>query len=116
MPPPGHGVHHYYFRLFALDTELPVEPGLEKKAILDAIRGHVLADGVLMGTYETEEVTGAELRAGPAMGECGQIANLPPFWQVGNLPHVAIFLERAIIPNPRSLAHARPTPPPRSAS
>jgi hypothetical protein len=26
----------------------------------------------------------------------GQIANLPCFQQVGNLPHVAVFLERAI--------------------
>jgi Raf kinase inhibitor-like YbhB/YbcL family protein len=55
MPPPGHGVHHYYFKLFALDTELSVEPGLDKKAILDAIRNHVLADGVLMGTYERKK-------------------------------------------------------------
>jgi hypothetical protein len=27
----------------------------------------------------------------------GQIANLPLFWQVSNPPHVAIFLERAIV-------------------
>ena len=26
----------------------------------------------------------------------GRIANLPPFWQVGNMPHVAVFLGRAI--------------------
>jgi phosphatidylethanolamine-binding protein (PEBP) family uncharacterized protein len=55
MPPPGHGVHHYYFRLSALDTELSVAPGLDKKAILDAIRGHVLAEGTLMGTYERKK-------------------------------------------------------------
>ena len=55
MPPQGHGVHHYYFRLYALDAELSVQPGLDKKAILDAIRGHVLADGVLMGTYERKK-------------------------------------------------------------
>ena len=35
--------------------ELSVSPGLDKKAILDAIRGHVLADGVLMGTYERKK-------------------------------------------------------------
>ena len=52
MPPPGHGVHHYYFKLYALDAPLPDEPGLDKKALLEKIRGHVLAEGVLMGTYE----------------------------------------------------------------
>jgi Raf kinase inhibitor-like YbhB/YbcL family protein len=55
MPPPGHGVHHYYFKLYALDAELAVEPGLDKKAILDAIRNHILADGTLMGTYERKK-------------------------------------------------------------
>ena len=30
-------------------------------------------------------------------GSVGQLANLPLFWQVGKLPHVAIFLERAIL-------------------
>lgn len=52
MPPPGHGVHHYYFKLYALDAPLDVEPGLDKKAILEKIRDHVLADGALMGIYE----------------------------------------------------------------
>jgi Raf kinase inhibitor-like YbhB/YbcL family protein len=52
MPPPGHGVHHYYFKLYALDTDLTVEPGLDKKALLNAIADHILAEGVLMGTYE----------------------------------------------------------------
>jgi Raf kinase inhibitor-like YbhB/YbcL family protein len=52
MPPPGHGVHHYYFKLYALDTQLDVESGLEKKAILEKIADHILAEGVLMGTYQ----------------------------------------------------------------
>ncbi len=52
MPPPGHGVHHYYFKLYALDAPLEAEPGLDKKAVLEKIRGHVLAEGVLMGTYQ----------------------------------------------------------------
>jgi len=37
MPPPGHGLHHYYFKLYALDTELAVEPGLDKDALLARI-------------------------------------------------------------------------------
>ena len=52
MPPQGHGVHHYYFKLYALDAVLDLEPGLDKKALLEKIDGHVLAEGVLMGTYE----------------------------------------------------------------
>jgi Raf kinase inhibitor-like YbhB/YbcL family protein len=52
MPPPGHGTHHYYFRIYAIGAKLPVEPGLDKKRVLQEIEGHVLAEGVLMGTYE----------------------------------------------------------------
>ena len=51
-PPPGHGVHHYHFRLFALDTPLNVKPGLDKDALLEVMSGHVLAKGELVGTYE----------------------------------------------------------------
>jgi hypothetical protein len=51
-PPPGHGVHHYYFKLYALDAPLGEEPGLDKKALMEKIKAHVLAEGVLMGTYE----------------------------------------------------------------
>ena len=45
-------VHHYYFKLYALDAPLQAEPGLEKKALLERIKGHVLAEGELMGTYK----------------------------------------------------------------
>ena len=52
MPPKGHGVHHYYFKLYALDTALKAEPGWNKRTLLEHMEGHVLAEGVLMGTYE----------------------------------------------------------------
>jgi Raf kinase inhibitor-like YbhB/YbcL family protein len=52
MPPPGHGVHHYYFKLYALDAPIEAAPGLDKKALVEKIKGHVLAEGVLMGTYQ----------------------------------------------------------------
>lgn len=52
MPPQGHGVHHYYFKLYALEAKMVVEPGLDKKTILDEIRDHVLAEGQLLGTYQ----------------------------------------------------------------
>jgi len=52
MPPPGHGVHHYHFKLYALDASLDLEPGLTKAEVLEAIEGHVLASGELVGAYE----------------------------------------------------------------
>ena len=52
MPPPGHGVHHYHFKVYALDAELNLQPGLTKADVLAAIDGHVIAEGELVGTYE----------------------------------------------------------------
>jgi hypothetical protein len=51
-PPKGHGPHHYHFKLYALDKDLEFEPSLDKKDLLAAIQGHVLAEGELIGTYE----------------------------------------------------------------
>jgi Raf kinase inhibitor-like YbhB/YbcL family protein len=52
MPPPGHGTHHYHFKLYALDTRLDLKPGATKKQLLEAMKGHVLEEGELVGTYE----------------------------------------------------------------
>jgi Raf kinase inhibitor-like YbhB/YbcL family protein len=52
MPPKGHGVHHYYFKLYALDAALGLAPGRTKTELLTAMKGHVLAWGELIGTYE----------------------------------------------------------------
>ncbi len=52
MPPPGHGVHHYYFKLYALEAHMVVEPGLDKRTIMEEIGDHIIAEGVLMGTYQ----------------------------------------------------------------
>lgn len=52
MPPPGHGVHHYHFKLYALDAELELKPGLEKDGLLMVITGHILGEGELVGTYQ----------------------------------------------------------------
>jgi Raf kinase inhibitor-like YbhB/YbcL family protein len=50
-PPPGKA-HRYFFKLFALDTELGLKPGATKQDLLRAMTGHVLAEGQLMGTYQ----------------------------------------------------------------
>lgn len=52
LPPPRHGVHHYHFKLYALDALLDVKPSLDKSTLLDALRGHILAEAELIGTYE----------------------------------------------------------------
>ncbi len=50
-PPPGSGVHHYHFKLYALDAPLDLPPGATKEEVLRAIQGHVLAQAELVGTY-----------------------------------------------------------------
>jgi hypothetical protein len=51
-PPKGHGVHHYHFKLYALDTPIEISGPTDKKRLLNAIKGHILAEGELVGTYE----------------------------------------------------------------
>lgn len=51
-PPKGDGVHHYHFKVFALDEPLSVKPGLDKATLRAAMKGHVLARGELIGTYQ----------------------------------------------------------------
>lgn len=54
--PPANGqLHAYHFRVFAIDADLDLEPGLNKASLLEAIDGHVLATGMLMGHYERKE-------------------------------------------------------------
>jgi hypothetical protein len=52
MPPKGHGVHRYQFHLYALDQPLNARAGLTKDQLLEAMRGHVLDEGRLVGVYE----------------------------------------------------------------
>jgi Raf kinase inhibitor-like YbhB/YbcL family protein len=51
-PPQGHGVHHYHFKLYALNTPLALEPGADKSALLAAMKGHIVAEGELVGMYQ----------------------------------------------------------------
>ena len=50
-PCPPSGTHRYFFKLYALDTLLALGPGASKKQVLDAMKGHVLSQGQLMGKY-----------------------------------------------------------------
>ena len=49
-PPPGRA-HRYQFRLFALDDDLDLPAGLDRKALLAAMEGHALAEASLVGVY-----------------------------------------------------------------
>jgi len=54
--PPANGqLHQYDFRIYALDADLDLESGLNKDQLLEAIEGHVLGTGLLMGHYERKE-------------------------------------------------------------
>jgi Raf kinase inhibitor-like YbhB/YbcL family protein len=48
--PPG-GTHRYYFKLYALDAMLALKPGATKAQLLQAMKGHILAETQLMGKY-----------------------------------------------------------------
>jgi Raf kinase inhibitor-like YbhB/YbcL family protein len=52
MPPKGHGVHHYHFKLYALDTAINLRPGVNKSQLLTAMSNHIVATAELIGTYE----------------------------------------------------------------
>ena len=44
-PPKGHGVHRYFFKLYALDKALDLATGLDKPSLLKAMKGHIVAEG-----------------------------------------------------------------------
>jgi Raf kinase inhibitor-like YbhB/YbcL family protein len=50
--PPLGKVHRYRFSVYALDIVLDLEVGVSKARILNAIKGHILAQGELIGIYQ----------------------------------------------------------------
>ena len=50
-PCPPIGRHRYFHKLYALDVALPDAPAATKAIVEQAMRGHVLAQAELMGTY-----------------------------------------------------------------
>ena len=52
-PPPGHGPHRYFFKLYALDTATISEGrGADAARVKAAMSGHIIAIGEYMGKYE----------------------------------------------------------------
>lgn len=50
-PCPPHGTHRYFFKLYALDITLTLQPGAQKHHLEQAMSGHVVSETELMGTY-----------------------------------------------------------------
>jgi Raf kinase inhibitor-like YbhB/YbcL family protein len=51
-PLAGDPPHHYHFQLFALDTQLQLPPGFYRRALINAMCGHVIGKGEFVGTYQ----------------------------------------------------------------
>jgi Raf kinase inhibitor-like YbhB/YbcL family protein len=51
-PPAGHGVHRYYFQVFALNDLIEMGPDTPLNELLNALKARTLAKGELVGTYE----------------------------------------------------------------
>jgi Raf kinase inhibitor-like YbhB/YbcL family protein len=49
-PPPG-PAHRYFFKFYALDTMLDLDTGTKREQLLNAMKGHVLAEGQIIGKY-----------------------------------------------------------------
>jgi len=50
-PQPPSGTHRYYFKVFALDRMLDLQAGAKRREVDAAMKGHVIAQGQLMGRY-----------------------------------------------------------------
>jgi Raf kinase inhibitor-like YbhB/YbcL family protein len=51
-PCPPSGSHRYFFKVYALDSQLDLPAGSNKKALQQAMQGHVLSFGELMAHYK----------------------------------------------------------------
>jgi Raf kinase inhibitor-like YbhB/YbcL family protein len=57
-PPPGHGLHHYYFHLYALDTQPDAPSGLTRRELLELIDAHIIEQARIVGTYSKGQTPG----------------------------------------------------------
>ena len=53
-PCPPNGTHRYYFKIYALDMKLDLPDDADHKKLEEALKGHVLAQGELMGKFSKQ--------------------------------------------------------------
>jgi hypothetical protein len=51
-PCPPSGVHHYHFKVYALNNRLELPTGTNKETLMKAMDGHILGSGELIGLYK----------------------------------------------------------------
>jgi Raf kinase inhibitor-like YbhB/YbcL family protein len=49
--PPRGSSHHYFFKLYAVDRKIDLNPGAGRGDVEKAMLGHILAQGELMARY-----------------------------------------------------------------
>jgi Raf kinase inhibitor-like YbhB/YbcL family protein len=54
-PPPTHSAHRYFFRLYALDTDLQLQAGARREDLVLAMESHIITRGHLMGVYQRKQ-------------------------------------------------------------
>jgi Raf kinase inhibitor-like YbhB/YbcL family protein len=73
-PPPGHGVHHYHFQLFALSAPIShLGPGASLEELVRALKGLTIASGELIGTFERRD----SISDAPSLGRTGGYGSDP---------------------------------------
>jgi hypothetical protein len=76
-PPPGHGVHHYHFQLFALAGRLDhLSSHISLDELVNALKGLTIASGELVGTYERPDPV-ADAPSPARTGSYGAEAHTP---------------------------------------
>ena len=53
-PCPPLGVHRYFFKVYALDTLLPLKEGATKEQVEEAMKGHIIEEASIIGLYQKE--------------------------------------------------------------
>ena len=59
-PPPGHGPHHYHFKIYALEQPLQLTAGATKRDLLTSMEEDILGYAELVGVYERKG-TGSDM-------------------------------------------------------
>ena len=54
-PCPPTGSHRYYFKLYALNVDIPLHDSATKRDVEEEMAGHIIAQGTLMRTYKRSE-------------------------------------------------------------